>query len=80
MGETETPHFYDFGTFERALSSQQRLFFLWRAWTPKTKQENHGASQNILFVQISKFWKPTISKLWTSKMLAMFKKACAEQI
>ena len=24
----QTPHFYDFGTFERALSSQSQLFFI----------------------------------------------------
>ena len=40
MGEPETPQFYDFGIFERALSSQNQLFVSLETQGYVKKQEN----------------------------------------
>ena len=39
MGKPQTPHFHDFGIFERVPKPQNQLFYLWDTRTPKENQE-----------------------------------------
>ena len=50
MGDSRTPHFYDFGIFEHVLPSQNRYFIFWDTMIPQIIQENPEAFQQILFI------------------------------
>ena len=54
MGEPKTPHFYDFGTFERVPEPQNHLFsFLETAGYIKKSKKNPGTcSKNIVFANL----------------------------
>ena len=59
MGEPQTPHFYDFGTFERASSSQNRLFSsLETSGHQKQDQEIPWKVCLIYKSQVSEFQNP----------------------
>ena len=59
MGETKTPHFYDFGIFETVAKPQNQLFVSLE--TPghlKQIKKKPKHFLNIIFVWTSKFWNP----------------------
>ena len=61
MGETETPHFHDFGTFEGVPDSPNQLFFIFGdTKIPETIEKVPNTfSRNIMCITL-KVWASTI--------------------
>ena len=45
MGQPKTPHFYDFGTFERVPEPQNQVFLFWRHQDIKKRQKLYRLKQ-----------------------------------
>ena len=52
MGETETPHFYDFGTFEWARFSQNQLFSLETPGYLNKSRNPRTILKNVIFTNL----------------------------
>ena len=66
MGETETPHFYDFEIFERPLSSQNKLCLSFETPRQPTKSRNE--------TQTFRKYVSTSRNFGTPKLLTIFEK------
>ena len=68
MGEPETPHFYDFGVFERVPEPQNHVFLSLETpgYLTKIKKHPWNIVKHIFFIN---------PKCWESRILTFFEKA-----